>query len=40
MQTGDTPREGKRSADAEADVVIVGAGIVGMTTGDHLARDG
>jgi glycine/D-amino acid oxidase-like deaminating enzyme/nitrite reductase/ring-hydroxylating ferredoxin subunit len=40
MQTGDTPPEGKLSADADADVVIVGAGIAGMTTAYLLAREG
>ena len=40
MATGDTPREGKLGEDLETDVVIVGAGIAGLTTAYLLARDG
>ncbi|HEY9284720.1 MAG TPA: FAD-dependent oxidoreductase [Pyrinomonadaceae bacterium] len=40
MGTADTPRGGRLDGDAEADVVIVGAGIAGMTTGYLLAREG
>ena len=40
MRTGDTPRGGKLTADTEADMVVVGAGIAGMTTAYLLAREG
>ncbi len=40
MQTADTPREAKLDRDLETDVVIVGAGIAGLTTAYLLARDG
>ncbi len=40
METADVPRGGKLEADAEADVVVVGAGIAGMTTAYLLAREG
>ncbi|HYG09875.1 MAG TPA: FAD-dependent oxidoreductase, partial [Pyrinomonadaceae bacterium] len=40
MQTADVPREGRLGADTDADVVIVGAGIAGMTTAYLLSREG
>jgi glycine/D-amino acid oxidase-like deaminating enzyme/nitrite reductase/ring-hydroxylating ferredoxin subunit len=40
MRTADAARGGGLGADAEADVVVVGAGIAGMTTGYLLAREG
>ncbi|MCA1614352.1 MAG: FAD-dependent oxidoreductase [Acidobacteria bacterium] len=40
MRTADTPREKKLDHDVDADVVIVGAGIAGLSTAYLLARDG
>ena len=40
MQTADVPDEPQLTADAQADVVIVGAGIAGLTTAYLLAKEG
>lgn len=40
MATAETPHEAALSEDTRADVVIIGAGIAGMTTAYLLAREG
>ncbi|HZI66741.1 MAG TPA: FAD-dependent oxidoreductase, partial [Thermoanaerobaculia bacterium] len=40
METADTRAEPTLSADVDADVCIVGAGIAGMTTAYLLSREG
>ena len=40
MATADAPPAGRLDHDVEADVVVVGAGIAGLTTAYLLARDG
>ena len=40
MATAETPAEDALTKDTQADVVIVGAGIAGMTTAYLLAREG
>ena len=40
MATADAPRAGRLDGDAEADVVVVGAGVAGVTTAYLLAREG
>ncbi|HZG52493.1 MAG TPA: FAD-dependent oxidoreductase [Pyrinomonadaceae bacterium] len=40
MQTADVPEQTQLKADVQADVVVVGAGIAGLTTAYLLAKDG
>jgi len=40
MATADVPHHPPLADDAEADVCVVGAGIAGLTTAYHLAREG